>query len=73
MIKLCCICHKPIYSFDSKVSNNQGMFAHSDCFKALSYNFIMGRISYPRKNGNKMTAFDTAFYILLTMKGENDD
>ena len=53
MIKLCCICHKPIYSFDRKVSNDDGMFAHSDCFKALSYNFTMGRISYPRKKKRK--------------------
>lgn len=72
MINICCVCHKPVYSFDRKVSNDDGMVAHSDCFKALTYNFTMGKIPYPRKNENKMTSFDTAFYILLTMKGEND-
>lgn len=70
MISICCICHKPVYSFDRKVSNDDGMVAHSDCFKGLTYNFTMGKIRYPRKNTGKITRFDKAFYILTTMKGE---
>ena len=70
MINICCICHKPAYSFDRKVFNDDGMVAHSDCFKALTYNFTMGKIRYSRKNTGKITRFDKAFYILMTMKGE---
>lgn len=69
MIRLCEICHKPIYSWDEVWSNDMGMAAHSACLSGLTINFTTGRISPPRKSEG-LTSFDIAYLMIVTMVKE---
>ena len=69
MIRLCEICHKPIYSRDETWSNDMGMAVHSACLSGLTINFTTGRISPPRR-GEGLTPFDMAYLMIVTMVKE---
>lgn len=66
MIRLCEICHKPIYSRDETWSNDMGMAAHSACLSGLTINFTTGGIL--QQEG--LTPFDMAYLMIVTMVKE---